>query len=333
MDKNLALELARVTEAAALACAQLTGRGLPEAADDAAVEAMRAAFDHVSIKGTIVIGEGELDEAPMLYIGEEVGAWGPEDPEFDIALDPLEGTNLCAMGRAGALAVVAAGRRGALHHAPEMYMEKIAVGPQAAGVIDLQRSPTENLRAIAEVTQRPLHDLTAVILDRGRHNDLIREVRDAGARIRLIPDGDVHAAIATAWPDTGVDVLFGIGGAPEGVLAAAALRCLGGDMQGRLIFRNAREEQRARDMGLDDPRAVLTLDRLAGGDVLFVATGVTQGDLLRGVRLTPHGAITHSLVMRSASGTVRFIEAHHNFLRKPNYTPRGIRTRAQHEPA
>jgi len=332
MDKNLALELVRVTEAAALSCARLLGRGDPEAADDAAVEAMRAAFDDVSIRGTIVIGEGEMDEAPMLYIGELVGAGGEDDPELDIALDPLEGTNLCAMGRDGALAVVAAGQRGSLLHAPDIYMEKLAVGREGVGVVDITLSATENLHRLAEVRRVEVEELTVVVLDRARHADLIREIRLAGARIKLIGDGDVHAAIATTAPNTGIDMLVGIGGAPEGVLAAVALRCMGGEMQGRLVFRNSREEERARNMGIGDPRAVLTMDKLAAGDVMFAATGVTDGELLRGVKLTRNGAITHSMVMRSASGTVRFIESHHDFTRKPNYSPRGILTRDERLP-
>lgn len=324
MDKNLALELVRVTEAAALASARLMGRGDQTAADDAAVEAMRAAFDHVSIKGVVVIGEGELDEAPMLYIGEQVGMWGEGQPEMDIALDPLEGTALCAYGRSGALAVIAASKRGGLLHAPDMYMDKIAVGPAGAGMIDITLSPTENLHRVAEAQGVSVGDLTATILDRSRHEALIQEVRQAGARIKLITDGDVHAAIATSSPETGTDILFGVGGAPEGVLAAAALRCLGGDMQGRLVFRNAHEEARARSMGIEDPYRVLKLHDLAGGHVLFAATGVTNGDLLRGVRFVRGGAITHSLVMRSASGTIRHIESRHNFALKPNYSQRGI---------
>lgn len=332
MDKNLALELVRVTEAAALSCANLLGRGDPDAADAAAVEAMRAAFDDVSIRGMIVIGEGELDEAPMLYIGEEVGAWGEHDPELDIALDPLEGTNLCAMGRNGALAVVAAGQRGSLLHAPDIYMEKLAVGPEGVGVVDIRKTATENIHRLAEARGVQPSDLTIVVLDRARHADLIREIRSAGARIKLIGDGDVHAAIATTAPDTGIDMLMGIGGAPEGVLAAAALRCMGGEMQGRLVFRNSREEERARSMGIAEPRRVMTLDTLAAGDVMFAATGVTDGELLRGVKLTRRGAVTHSLVMRSASGTVRFIEGHHDFSRKPNYSTRGILTRDERLP-
>ena len=329
MDKNLALELVRVTEAAALGSARLMGRGDQNAADEAAVEAMRAAFDHVSIKGVVVIGEGELDEAPMLYIGEKVGVWGDDHPEMDIALDPLEGTALCAYGRAGALAVIAASERGGLLHAPDMYMDKIAVGAVGEGVIDINLSPTENLHRVAEARGVGVGDLTATILDRSRHEGLIREVRQAGARIKLITDGDVHAAIATSSEETGTDILFGIGGAPEGVLAAAALRCLGGDMQGKLVFRNHREEERARSMGIEDPHQVLTLTDLAGGNVLFAATGVTNGDLLSGVRFVRGGAVTHSLVMRSASGTIRRIESRHNFALKPNYSQVGIVQRSQ----
>ncbi len=325
-NKNLALELVRVTEAAALSCARLMGRGDGKTADAAAVEAMRRAFNHVSIRGRIVIGEGERDEAPMLYIGEEVGAWDEEDPEMDIAVDPLEGTNLCAYGRDGSLAVIAASERGGLLHAPDIYMDKIAVGPDAVGVIDITKTPTENLNRVAEAKGCDVDDLTVMILDRSRHADLIREVRQCGARIRLISDGDVHAAISTTRPGTGVDMLFGIGGAPEGVLAAAAIRCIGGDMQGKLVFRNAREEERARKMGVKDLHQVFGLHDLARGEVMFAATGVTNGEFLKGVRYTPHGAVTQSFVMRSRSGTVRTITAEHHFGRKPNYESDGQMT-------
>lgn len=319
LDRNLALEVVRVTEAAALSAARLMGRGEKDAADQAAVEAMRKAFEGVRVRGTVVIGEGERDEAPMLYIGEQVGGGDEDDPEVDIAVDPLEGTNLCAFGKPNALAVVAMAERGNLLHAPDTYMEKIAVGPVAKGVIDLDKSPTENLKAIADAKGVYVEDLTAIILDRPRHQDLIAEVRRAGARVRLISDGDVSAAIATCIDETGIDVLFGSGGAPEGVLAAAALRCVGGDLQGRLKPRNEREVERCHAMGIKDIDKKWSLTELAKGDVMFACTGVTSGDMLKGVRYFKGGAYTHSMVMRSKSGTVRFVEAEHHFDRKPMY--------------
>lgn len=316
MDRNLALEAVRVTEAAALSSARLMGLGDSHKADQAAVEAMRKAFRMLAIRGTVVIGEGELDEAPMLYIGEQVGRWADHDPEVDLALDPLEGTDLCAMGRGNALSVIAMAQGGRFLHAPDMYMSKIAVGPSARGSIDLTRTPTENLRAIADAKGVYLDDLTVVILDRPRHESLIREVRETGARIRLIGDGDVSAAIATCKDDAGVDVLMGIGGAPEGVIAAAALRCVGGDMQGQLRPRGPEETERAKRMGIDDIHRVFKIDELAGGEVLFAATGVTPGDFLRGVQFFRGGAVTHSVVMRSKTMTVRYVEATHRFDRK-----------------
>jgi fructose-1,6-bisphosphatase II len=324
MDRNLALEVVRVTEAAALACARFMGRGDPMGADRAAVEAMRHAFDHIAIRGTVVIGEGERDEAPMLYIGERVGlGWKqPDDgyPKVDIAVDPLEGTNLCATGAADAIAVIAIAADGRFLNAPDTYMEKIAVGPEARGAIDLRRDATWNLNAIAEAKKMRVDDLTAIVLDRPRHQELIATVRKAGSRIRLIQDGDVAAAIATASEGTGIDVLFGTGGAPEGVLAAAALRCVGGDMQGRLRFRNNDEIERARRMGIADLDRVYALEDLAQGEVMFAATGVTNGAFLRGVQIFSGGAKTSSVVMRSKSGTVRSIESTHHFDRKPNYS-------------
>jgi fructose-1,6-bisphosphatase II len=319
LDRNLALEVVRVTEAAALACARLMGRGDRHAADEAAVVAMRRAFDGVLVRGTVVIGEGERDEAPMLYIGEKVGGGSTHDPEVDIAVDPLEGTNLCALGLPNAIAVVAIADKGNLLHAPDCYMDKIAVGPAARGVVDLDKSPTENLKAIAHAKDMYVEDLTAVILDRERHQKLIDEVRKAGARVKLISDGDVSAAISACMEGTGIDVLFGSGGAPEGVLAAAALRCLGGDLQGRLVFRNDAERERARKMGITDLEKKWGLTELARGDVMFAATGVTSGDLMKGVRYFKGGAHTHSIVMRSKSGTIRHIDAEHHFDRKPNY--------------
>jgi fructose-1,6-bisphosphatase II len=319
MDRNLALEAVRVTEATALASARLMGRGDHAGADQAAVEAMRRAFQDLAVRGEVVIGEGERDEAPMLYIGERVGRWGDGDLEVEIAVDPLEGTNLCATGAPNALAVIAMGEKGKLLRAPDTYMEKIAVGPAARGAIDLRRSPTDNLRAIADALGKYVEDLTVVILERPRHEGLVREVRTAGARIKLIPDGDVAGALNTCFPDTGVDVLMGVGGAPEGVIGAAALRCVGGDMQGRLRYRNDGERERARGMGVADLDKVMTAEEMAGGSVMFAATGVTNGDFLKGVRFTGDGARSHSVVMRSSSGTVRYIETMHRFTRNPDY--------------
>ncbi|HWP34395.1 MAG TPA: class II fructose-bisphosphatase [Thermodesulfobacteriota bacterium] len=316
MDRNLALEAVRVTEAAALASARLMGRGDERAADQAAVDAMRRAFDSVGISGTVVIGEGERDEAPMLYIGERVGAGGPE---VDLALDPLEGTTLTATGGPNALSVIAMAEKGGFLSAPDMYMEKIAVGPKARGVIDITARPARNLKNIANALKVYVEDLTVVILNRPRHEELIREVRQAGARIKLISDGDVSAAIATCFESTGVDVLMGIGGAPEGVIAAAAIRCVGGDMQARLVPRNNEEKERARKMGITDFSKVYTLEELARGPVMFAATGVTDGDLLKGVRFFSGGATTSSVVMRSQSRTIRYIQATHHFDYKPVY--------------
>jgi fructose-1,6-bisphosphatase II len=281
MDRNLALEVIRVTEAAALSAARLMGRGESRAADQAAVNAMRHAFESVSIRGRVVIGEGERDEAPMLYIGEQVGCGDNDDPEVDIAVDPLEGTNLCALGRPNALAVIAMAGRGKLLHAPDIYMDKIAVGPHAKGVVDLEKSPTKNLMAIANAKGVYVEDLTAVVLERPRHHNLIEEIRHAGARVQLISDGDVSAAISTCIPGSGIDVLFGIGGAPEGVLAAAALRCVGGDMQARLVVNNKSEEERCHKMGIHDLSKKWHLEELARGEVVFAATGVTNGDILK----------------------------------------------------
>jgi fructose-1,6-bisphosphatase class II len=316
MDRNLALEAIRVTEAAALNCARLTGRGDETAADQAAVDAMRKAFDALAIDGTVVIGEGERDEAPMLYIGEKVGSGGPK---VDIALDPLEGTTICATGGPNALAVIAMADGGNLLHCPDTYMEKIAAGPAGRGIVDLDKSPTENLRALAEAKGCNVEDLMVIILSRPRHDAIIKEVRQAGARIRLIGDGDVSAAIATTKPETGIDLLLGIGGAPEGVLAAAALRCVGGEFQGRLAPRNNEEIERAKKMGVADIKKKFRIEELARGDVMFAATGVTDGDYLQGVHFFPGGATTQSVVMRSKTRTVRVINATHYFEHKPNY--------------
>ncbi len=315
MERELALEFVRVTEAAAVACGRWMGRGDKIAADQAAVDAMRVAFDSVNISGQVVIGEGEMDEAPMLYIGEEVGHGGLE---VDIAVDPLEGTNLVAKGLPGSIAVLAIAPRGNLLHAPDMYMDKIAVGPMAKGKIDINAPVTENLKAVAAALNRKVEDVTIVILDRPRHAAIIKEARDAGARIKLISDGDVSPAINAAIEGTGVHMLLGIGGAPEGVLAAAAIKCLGGDMQGRLWPEGDADIERAKAMGIADINKVLTLDDLVkGDDVIFAATAITQGDLLNGVRYFGGGARTHSLVMRASTGTIRFVDAIHKFDKKP----------------
>ncbi|HEV8320658.1 MAG TPA: class II fructose-bisphosphatase [Myxococcota bacterium] len=317
MDRNLALEVVRVTEAAAIASARLMGRGDRHGSDQAATDAMRRAFDSVHVRGTIVIGEGERDEAPMLYIGEKVGCGTDHDPAVDIAVDPLEGTNLCATGSPDAIAVIAMGDHGKLLNAPDTYMEKIAVGPTGRGCIDIRRSPAENLEALAGAKHCRIDELTAIVLDRPRHEQLIADIRRAGARIRLISDGDVAGAIATCVERAGIDILFGTGGAPEGVLAAAALRCVGGDMQGVLRPRNDEERTRAAKMGVADLDHVFALEELAQGEVMFAATGVTPGSFLQGVRFFAGGCTTHSVVMRSATGTLRFIEAEHHFDRKP----------------
>jgi fructose-1,6-bisphosphatase II / sedoheptulose-1,7-bisphosphatase len=320
VDRNLALELVRVTEAAALSASRWVGKGDKNAADGAAVEAMRRAFDSVAIDGTVVIGEGEMDEAPMLYIGEKVGLYAKSGGGMraDIAVDPLEGTSLTAKGGPNAMSVVALAPRGGFLHAPDVYMDKIAVGPGLPpGVVDLDREPDENLRALAAAKGCEVGELTVCVLDRDRHKEIIRACRAAGARLMLIPDGDVFGVLAVAQPETGVDMYLGWGGAPEGVLAAAALRCIGGQMQGRLIFEDEGQVARAREMGLADPHRKYAMEEMASGEVMFAATGVTTGPLLRGVRLIPGGAVTHSIVMRSKSGTVRYVEGHHNFRVKP----------------
>jgi fructose-1,6-bisphosphatase II len=314
MDRELALEFVRVTEAAAVASGRWMGKGEKNLADQAAVDAMRIAFDSVNINGKVVIGEGEMDEAPMLYIGEAVGGGGLD---VDIAVDPLEGTNLVAKGLPGAIAVLAIATRGGLLHAPDMYMDKIAVGPKAAGKVDINASVTENLKAVATALERKVEDLTVVILDRPRHEKIIAEARKAGARIKLITDGDVSPAVNVCIEGTGVHMMIGMGGAPEGVIAAAAVKCLGGDMQGILRPENEQEIARARTMGITDIHKVLTIDDLVKGeDVFFAATAITQGDLLEGVRYFGDGARTHSIVMRYKTGTVRFVDAIHKFERK-----------------
>ena len=309
-DRNLALELVRVTEAAALAASRWMGRGDKNGADGAAVDAMRIVLDSIEMDGVVVIGEGEKDEAPMLFNGERVG--GGTGPATDIAVDPVEGTTLTALGRGNAISVIAVSERATMFNpGPVFYMEKIAVGPDAVGAVDITKTATENLHAVAEAKGESVRDVTAVILDRERHTPLIAEVRAAGARIRLIQDGDVIGAVSTAWPDTGADVLFGIGGTPEGVIAAAALKCMGGEIQGRLWPRNDDERRAALDAGYDLDR-VLTTDTLVAGDNCFFAvTGITDGEVLKGVHYSAKNATTQSLVMRSKSGTVRLINASH----------------------
>ncbi len=314
VDRNLALDAVRVTEAAALSASRLMGRGDEKAADEAAVDAMRRALNYLPIDGTVVIGEGERDEAPMLYIGEKVGTGGPK---IDIALDPLEGTTITAKGGQNALAVVAMAEDGGFLFAPDVYMEKIAVGGGLPdGIVDLDAEPEENLRNLAKAKDEEIDDLVVCILDRPRHAELIAKVRDSGARIMLIGDGDVSGVIATSQPTSGVDIYMGSGGAPEGVLAAAALRCIGGQFQGRLLFRNDDERERAHRCGIEDLNRKYGLTELARGNVMFAATGVTDGTMLRGVRRFGSGATTQSMVMRSKTGTVRIIEARHNFRRK-----------------
>ena len=309
-DRNLALELVRTTEAAALAGAHWVGRGDKEAADGAAVDAMRLILGTVGMTGTVIIGEGEKDEAPMLYNGEVVGDGSM--PNVDIAVDPIDGTTLTSKGRGGAVAVIAVSEQGTMFDpGPCVYMETIAVGPDAKGVVDLNASIGDNLRAIATAKGIDVSEVTAMVLDRPRHDDIVGEIRETGSRIRLIGDGDVAAAIATAWPESGVDVLFGIGGTPEGVIAAAALKCMGGELIGRLWPRDDAERQEAIDAGYDLDRVLSTDDLVAGDNCFFSATGITDGNLLHGVRYDRGGATTQSLVMRSRSGTVRLVEARH----------------------
>jgi fructose-1,6-bisphosphatase II len=310
LDRNLALDLVRVTEAAAMAAGRWMGRGDKEGADGAAVDAMRLALGSVQMDGTVIIGEGEKDEAPMLYNGERIGDGSP--PAVDIAVDPVDGTTLTAKGRGNAVAVIALSEQGTMFDpGPCVYMEKIAVGPSLVGVCSIEMTPTENIRAVAASKRSEPTDITAVILERDRHDDLIAEVRDSGARIRLIPDGDVAGAISTAWPDSGADILFGIGGTPEGVIAAAALKCMGGDLQGRLWPRNDEERDAAVAAGYDLSKALGIDDLVAGDNCFFAATGITDGELLKGVHFEPHLVTTQSLVMRSKSGTVRLVNGRH----------------------
>ena len=322
MDRNLALEAVRVSEAAALSASRLMGRGDEKAADQAAVDAMRQALNSLNIAGTVVIGEGERDEAPMLYIGEKVGTG--QGPKIDIALDPLEGTTITAKGGQNALAVLAMADDGGFLNAPDVYMDKIAVGGGLPDhVVDIDESPATNLKNLAQAKKVEIADLVVCILDRPRHAELIANVRAAGARIMLIGDGDVSGVMATSDPETGIDIYMGSGGAPEGVLAAAALRCIGGQMQGRLLFRNDDERGRAHRLGITDLNRKYGLLDMAHGDVMFAATGVTNGSMLKGVRRFGTGAFTHSVVMRSKTGTVRYVEATHDFTRKQPFAPLG----------
>ncbi|KKJ75926.1 fructose 1,6-bisphosphatase [Kiloniella litopenaei] len=322
MERNLALETVRVTEAAALASSRLMGRGDEKAADQAAVNAMRDALNGLAIDGTVVIGEGERDEAPMLYIGEKVGKGGPG---IDIALDPLEGTTLTAKGGPNAMCVIAMAEAGNFLNAPDTYMDKIAVGAGLPeGVVDLDETVANNLANLAKAKKTDISDLVVCIMDRPRHEEKIAQVRECGARIVLIGDGDVAGALATSRFDSGIDLFMGAGGAPEGVLAAAALRCTGGQFQGRLLFRNDDEVARARRWGIEDLDRKYEINELAKGDVMFVATGVTDGSLLRGVRRYQGGATTQSVVMRSKTGTTRVVDATHNFYRKTWYDNLGV---------
>ena len=320
-DRNLALELVRVTEAAAMGAGRWIGRGDKNAADQAAVDAMRAMLDTVVMEGVVVIGEGEKDEAPMLFNGEHIGAGG--GPEVDVAVDPLEGTRLTALGQPNAIAVIAAAERGSLFFpGAAVYMEKIAAGADAVDAIDITATPTENVRAVAKAKGRRVTDIRVVVLERDRHEQLIGELRQAGARVNLIRDGDVAPAIAAARPETGVDLLYGIGGTPEGVISAAALKCVGGGIQGRLWPRDDDERQALLDAGLDPSRVLVTNDLVRGEDVFVAATGVTTGALLRGIRYVTDGAITDSIVMRSRTGTVRRIEARHQLSKLTHFTGR-----------
>jgi fructose-1,6-bisphosphatase class II len=308
LDRKLLLEYVRVTEAAAISCSLLIGSGRKDAADHRAVEAMRRAFDKVAARGTVVIGEGEMDEAPMLYIGEKVGPNDPSLPEVDIAVDPLEGTNLVAHGKPGALAVLAVANRGDLLNAPDVYMDKLAAGPEGIGVVSLSKSPAQNVRDLAEAKGVRPNQIVCVVLERARHDKLIAELRETGAGVRLITDGDVNPGVATGLPESGIDLYMGIGGAPEGVLCAAALRCLGGVFEGRLIFNNDAERERARTMGLEDPDRLLSHEDLVRGQCFFIASGVTDGPILRGIRREGRRTIVYSLALRSDTGTIRRFE-------------------------
>ncbi|MBU5293108.1 class II fructose-bisphosphatase [Anaerosalibacter bizertensis] len=320
MDRNLALNLVRVTEAAALESARYLGRGDKIAADQAAVDGMRKMFDTVNIDGKVVIGEGEMDEAPMLYIGEQIGKAKEGCPEVDIAVDPLDGTTSVAKGLSNALSVVAVAPKGCLLHAPDMYMNKIAVGPKAKGCIDIDASVEENLSNVAKALNKDISDLTVTVIDRPRHEDLIKRVRAVGARIKLFSDGDVAAAIATCFEHSGVDILMGVGGAPEGVIAAAALKCMEGEFQGKLCPMNDEERKRCKDMGVDVDKVLTMEDLVRGNEILFAATGISDGELLKGVVYYENNmATTYSVVMRAETGTIRFVEALHKLDKKPEY--------------
>ena len=316
--RNLTLDLARVTEAAAISAARWIGKGDKNGADLAATSAMRAAFEVIDLRGTVVIGEGEMDDAPMLYIGEHVGTG--VGPSVDIAVDPVEGTTNLSKGTANAMAVLAVAPKGSLLHAPDMYMDKIAVGPKAKGRVHLDQSITANLREIARASGKPIEDLMVVLLDRDRHEEAIEEIRSAGARVQLIMDGDVGAAISTCFEESGIDMLYGRGGAPEGVLSAVALKCMGGDFMGRLVPLTPQESQRCFDMGITDTSKTLTMDDLVhSDDAIFSATGITPGDILQGVRfVSGDTALTHTLISRAHTGTVRWVNGKHSISRKPN---------------
>lgn len=317
MERSLTMELVRVTEAAALSSARWMGRGKKNEADDAATTAMRTVFDTIPMQGTVVIGEGEMDEAPMLYIGEKLGTG--KGPLVDVAVDPLEGTNIVASGTWNALSVIAIADGGNLLHAPDMYMKKIAVGPESVGKIDINAPTADNILAVAKAKNKDVEDIVAVVLNRPRHHELIDEIRKTGARIKLISDGDVAGSINTAFDETGVDILFGIGGAPEGVLSAVALKCLGGEIQGKLMPSNAEEISRCKMMGITDMDKVFYMDDfVSGDDAIFAATGVTDGELLKGVQFKGQNATTETVVMRAKSGTIRFISGQHSLKKKPN---------------
>ena len=317
MERSLTMELVRVTEAAALSSARWMGRGRKNEADEAATSAMRKVFDTIPMRGSVVIGEGEMDEAPMLYIGEKLGTG--DGPLVDVAVDPLEGTNIVALGSWNALSVVAIADGGNLLHAPDMYMEKIAVGPESVGQIDINAPTQDNLKSVAKAKNKDVEDVVAVVLNRPRHEQLIKEIREAGARIKLIQDGDVAGAMNTAFDETGVDILFGIGGAPEGVLSAVALKCLGGEIQGKLKPSNEQEIERCKKMGIEDINRVFYMDDFCSGDdAIFAATGVTDGELLKGVQYKGYRATTDTVVMRAKSGTIRFIQGEHSLKKKPN---------------
>src|SRR5690625_4718760 len=317
MERSLTMEIVRVTEAAALSSARWMGKGNNNEADEAATSAMRTVFDTIPMRGTVVIGEGEMDEAPMLYIGEKLGTGN--GPLVDVAVDPLEGTNIVARGSWNALSVIAIADGGNLLHAPDMYMRKIAVGPESVGKIDINAPTADNLAAVAKAKNKDVEDVVAVVLNRPRHDKLIQEIREAGARIKLIQDGDVAGAMNTAFDDTGVDILFGIGGAPEGVISAVALKCLGGEIQGKLMPTNDEEIERCKTMGITDINKVFYMDDFcAGDDAIFAATGVTDGELLKGVQFKGSRAKTQTVVMRAKSGTIRFIDGQHSLKKKPN---------------